>query len=77
MMAAVVGNRKDQELDIVLISAHDGGVIKNLTKGFDKDRGFEYIATSGGLRGNLVPWIAWRRPATTSATSRGPTRTRR
>ena len=31
----------------------------NLTKGFDKDRGFEYIAVAGGLRGNLVPWFAW------------------
>ena len=65
MLAAVVGNARDQELDIVLISARDGQVIRNLTKGFDKDRGFEYIATAGGLRGNLVPWIAWapgRRP---------------
>jgi hypothetical protein len=59
MIAAVVGNRKDQELDIALISARDGQVIRNLTKGFDKDRGYEYIATAGGLRGNLVPWIAW------------------
>ncbi len=59
MMAAVVGNRKDQELDIVLISSKDGQVIRNLTKGFDKDSGYEYIATAGGLRGNLVPWIAW------------------
>ena len=59
MLAAVVGNRKDQELDIILISSRDGQVIRNLTKGFDKDHGFEYIATAGGLRGNLVPWIAW------------------
>ena len=58
MIAAVVGNRKDQELDIILVSAKDGQFIRNLTKGFDKDRGFEYIATAGGLRGNLVPWIA-------------------
>jgi hypothetical protein len=59
MVAAVVGNRRDQELDIVLISSKDGQIVKNLTKGFDKDRGFEYIATPGGLRGNLVPWISW------------------
>jgi len=59
MIAAVVGNRKDQELDIVLVSSKDGQVIRNLTKGFDKDHGYEYIATAGGLRGNLVPWIAW------------------
>jgi len=59
MIAAVVGNRKDQELDIVLVSAKDGQVIKNLTRGFDQDSGFEYIGTPGGLRGNLVPWISW------------------
>ena len=59
MLAAVVGNRRDMELDIVLISARDGRDIMNVTSGFDKDRGFEYIATAGGLRGNLVPWMAW------------------
>lgn len=59
LIAAVAGNRHDQELDIVLLSAKDGQVVRNLTKGLDKDRGFEYIATAGGLRGNLVPWIAW------------------
>ncbi len=59
MIAAVVGNQRDLELDIVLLSALDGQVIDNLTKGFDKDRGFEFIGMAGGLRGNLVPWIAW------------------
>jgi len=59
IIAAVVGNRRDQELDIVLLSAKDGQFIRNLTKGFDKDRGWEYIATAGGLRGNLVPWMSW------------------
>jgi len=59
LIAAMVGNRKDYELDILLISAIDGQVIRNLTKGFDMDRGFEYISTAGGLRGNLVPWFAW------------------
>jgi hypothetical protein len=59
ILAAVVGNADDQELDILLLSAKDGQNIKNLTKGFDKDRGFEYIGTTGGLRGNLVPWITW------------------
>jgi hypothetical protein len=59
MIAAVAGNRRDQELDILLLSAKDGQIIRNLTTGFDKDRGFEYIAMAGGLRGNLVPWIAW------------------
>jgi hypothetical protein len=59
MLAAVVGNARDQEYDIILLSARDGQFIRNLTKGFDKDRGFEYISIAGGLRGNLVPWIAW------------------
>ena len=59
LIAAVAGNRKDQELDIILVSTKDGQFVTNLTKGFDESRGFEYIATSGGLRGNLVPWIAW------------------
>ena len=59
LLAAVVANARDQELDIVLLSARDGQVVKNLTSGFDKDRGFEYISTSGGLRGNLVPYISW------------------
>lgn len=59
LIAAVAGNRKDQELDIILVSTKDGQVVRNLTSGFDKNRGFEYIATAGGLRGNLVPWISW------------------
>jgi len=59
MLAAMVGNSRDYELDIVLLSARDGQVIRNLTSGFDKDRGFEYISSAGGLRGNLVPWMTW------------------
>ena len=59
MLAAVVGNMRDQELDIILLSARDGQFIQNLTKGFDYKSGYEYVATAGGLRGNLVPWIAW------------------
>jgi WD40 repeat protein len=67
IIAAVVGNRHDYELDIVLLSAHDGSVVRNITKGLDKDRGFEYIATAGGMRGNLVAWIAWSPVADTIA----------
>jgi hypothetical protein len=59
MLAVAAGNRKDQELDIVLVSARDGRVIRNLTRGFNKDRGFEYIATPGGFRNNAVPWMSW------------------
>ena len=59
LIAAVAGNRKDQELDIILISSKDGQVVRNVTSGFDKDSGYEYISTAGGLRGNAVPWISW------------------
>lgn len=59
ILAAVVGNSHDQELDIILISSKDGQIIRNLTPGFDKNMGWEYIATAGGLRGNIVPWIGW------------------
>ncbi len=59
LIAVVAGNRKDQELDIILISSKDGQVVRNVTSGFDKDAGYEYIASSGGLRGNAVPWISW------------------
>jgi Tol biopolymer transport system component len=58
LLAAVVGNRKDQELDIVLLSTRDRQVVRNVTRGFDKDSGYEYIAYPTG-RFNTVPWIAW------------------
>jgi hypothetical protein len=59
LMAVAAGNRKDQELDIVLLSTKDGKVIRNLTSGFNKDHGFEYIRTPGGFRNNAVPWMSW------------------
>ncbi len=59
ILAAVGVNRHDQELDIILLSARDGQFIRNLTPGFDNKRGFEYIATPGGLRGNMVPFLAF------------------
>src|SRR5215217_6837401 len=40
LMAVAAGNRKDQELDVVLMSVKDGSVIRNLTRGFDQDQGF-------------------------------------
>jgi len=58
LIAGVTANRRDGELDIVLLSAKDGSIIRNLTTGFDKDRGFEYISYPGG-RANVVPWMAW------------------
>jgi len=59
LMAVAAGNRKDQELDIILLSTKDGKVIRNLTGGFNNSYGFEYIATPGGFRGNAVPWMTW------------------
>jgi hypothetical protein len=34
MIAAITGNRSDGEVDVVLLSASDGSVIRNLTKGY-------------------------------------------
>src|SRR4051795_1373126 len=59
LMAVAAGNRKDQELDIILLSTKDGKGIRNLTGGFNAGFGFEYIATPGGFRGNAVPWMSW------------------
>ena len=58
VIAAAALNRKDRELDIVLVSAQTGEVIRNLTEEFDQDLGFQYIAILG-LRFNTVPWLAW------------------
>ena len=58
LIAGVTVNRRDGELDIVLVSAKDGSVIRNITKGFDQDHGYEYIAYPGA-RANTVPWMAW------------------
>src|SRR5512134_3270013 len=54
----MTGNGRDREYDIVLFSAKDGAVIRNLTGGFDQSMGFEYLAMSGG-RWNTVPWMSW------------------
>jgi hypothetical protein len=59
LMAVMAGNRKDQELDVVLLSTKDGKVIRNLTGGFNNSYGFEYIAEPGGFRFNAVPWMSW------------------
>jgi hypothetical protein len=58
LIAMVTGNRRDRELDIVLISSRDGSVIRNLSTGFDQDYGFEFIPTPG-MRFNNVPWLSW------------------
>ena len=58
LMAQVTVNRKDQELDIVLVSSKDGSVVRNLTSGFDKDFGFEFLIQPG-MRYNTVAWMSW------------------
>jgi hypothetical protein len=59
LMAVAAGNRKDQELDIILLSTKDSKVIRNLTGGFSTNSGYEYIATPGGFRNNAVSWMSW------------------
>jgi hypothetical protein len=58
LIAAVTGNRRDRELDIVLLSVRDGSVVENLTSGFDQSLGFESIPTQG-MRFVTVPWLSW------------------
>ena len=58
LIAAVTVNRKDQELDIILISAKDGSIIRNLTEGFDKDYRFSHIVQMGVDR-FAMPWMSW------------------
>jgi hypothetical protein len=58
LLAIFSGNARDREGDILLISARDGSVVRNLTKGFDQDLGFEFIVTPGG-RWVTVPWFSW------------------
>jgi hypothetical protein len=58
LIAAIVGNRKDSEIDLALISAKDGSVIRNLTNGFDQSKGWAYITYPGG-RYIQVAWMSW------------------
>jgi len=58
LLAIFSGNARDREGDIVLVSARDGSVVRNLTKGFDQSLGFEFIVTPGG-RWVTVPWLSW------------------
>ena len=58
LIAAFAQNRKDREIDIILISSEDGTVVSNLTDGFDQDLGFESIGIPGA-RWNAVPWMSW------------------
>jgi hypothetical protein len=58
LIATMSVNRRDREIDIILVSAKDGEVVRNLTSGFSQSHGYEYIVTPGG-RWNSVPWMSW------------------
>jgi hypothetical protein len=57
LFAIATFNVRDGELDVVLVT-EEGRVFQNLTPGFDKDLGFEYLTVPGG-RFNTVPWLSW------------------
>lgn len=58
LLAVVTLNQKDREIDIILVSAKDGAVVRNLTPGFNKDLGFENIVQLGE-RFNTMHWLSW------------------
>ena len=58
LLAAYAINRKDREIDIILLSTEDGEVVGNLTAGFNSELGFESIQLPGA-RWNAVPWMSW------------------
>src|SRR5262245_30553911 len=58
LIAVVTANRKDQELDIILVSSKDGSVVRNLTEGFDKDMGFDHLVQLG-VDQMANPWMGW------------------
>jgi WD40-like Beta Propeller Repeat len=57
LVATATGNRKDGELDIVLLSSKDGSIVRNLTQGFDKNYKFDHIVSPGGYV--AAPWMSW------------------
>jgi hypothetical protein len=58
LLAVITGNRKDYEYDVVLLSAKDGSVVRNLTEGFDKDYGFTNI-TQMNVDRFAMHWMSW------------------
>ncbi len=58
LLAIVTLNTKDREIDIVLASAKDGSIVRNLTAGFNKDMGFNNIVQLGE-RFNTMHWMSW------------------
>jgi WD40 repeat protein len=58
LIAVVTVNRKDQELDIVLVSSKDGSIVRNLTAGFDRKMGFDHLVQMG-VDQAANAWMAW------------------
>jgi hypothetical protein len=57
LIAVTTFNRKDGEIDVILVSSKDGSVVRNLTNGFDKDMGFDHIIQNGERF--EMPWMTW------------------
>jgi hypothetical protein len=58
LIAAITFNIKDRELDVILLSAKDGSIVRNLTAGFNKDFGFENLVQLGVDRFPMH-WMSW------------------
>ena len=58
LFAVVTANMSDREYDIILQSSKDGAVIRNLTRGFNENMGFQNLSVPG-TRWNTVGWLAW------------------
>src|SRR6185312_3091715 len=57
LIAVTTFNRKDGEIDNILVSSKDGSIVRDLTKGFDKDMGFDHIIQNGERF--EMPWMTW------------------
>jgi hypothetical protein len=58
LFAVVTANMSDREYDIILQSSKDGTIIRNLTRGFDENMGFQNLSIPG-VRWNTVGWLSW------------------
>ena len=58
LIAVVTGNRKDRELDIVLVSSKDGSIVRNLTERLRQGHGLRphRPAWASGFE---MPWMSW------------------
>ena len=57
LISVTTVNRKDGELDVILISAKDGSLVRNLTNGFDKNYGFEVFNLGAGRCEDLMDFV--------------------